>query len=368
MPCCGPTQHRQITNAPTKMLRGQLEFSKNVAGSTTRANYASSHTMLSHAATHRMEGYAKISQLMGCQDTCAIYRRFRRLNSLNLLYLQAELTHLEEELEILAKRDAADPERRFHARDWWSLSQHNDNDEDDEEAAEQWDKVLEIREKLEQYSQQFPRPPTVEPLALRANPGSYPMGEADDTLLKQAEIARLGAPAPQDISFLREWWMRPGMGYFPSWVPTATRTRRSASGISSPSRPGPPLICSRAGSTMDLCPGGTGAHTRMWKQDQTELGIGHGIYEYSDAWLAGTARVIATVVASLLPTVSVVIQYFIRDDLVKLYLIVIASAIFALALAVMTNARMVEVFAATSAYAAVNVVFLTTNTVVEIDG
>lgn len=61
-------------------------------------------------------------------------------------------------------------------------------------------------------------------------------------------------------------------------------------------------------------------------------------------------RVIVTVVASLLPTVSVVIQYFIHDDLVKLYLIVLASAIFALALAVMTNARMVEVFAATSAY------------------
>lgn len=61
-------------------------------------------------------------------------------------------------------------------------------------------------------------------------------------------------------------------------------------------------------------------------------------------------RVIVTVVASLLPTVSVVIQYFIHNDLVKLYLIVLASAIFALALAIMTNARMVEVFAATSAY------------------
>lgn len=114
--------------------------------------------MLFHAAAADMtEGYTKISNLMGCQDTCAIYRRFRRLNSLNLLYLQAELTHLEEELEILAKRDAADPERQFHARDWWSLAHNNDEGDEgyDEEAAEQWEKVLEVREKLEQYSQRF---------------------------------------------------------------------------------------------------------------------------------------------------------------------------------------------------------------------
>ncbi|KAK8132172.1 hypothetical protein PG999_000345 [Apiospora kogelbergensis] len=287
------------------------------------------------------EGYTKISNLMGCQDTCAIYRRFRRLNSLNLLYLQAELTHLEEELEILAKRDAADPERQFHARDWWSLAHNNDEGDEgyDEEAAEQWEKVLEVREKLEQYN---------------------------DTLLKQAKIARLGAPAPQDVNFLREWWRRPRMGYFP--LVGADRHSYSEEYDRD-------LVAVKARSAPDL-------FTRWFNdglvsrwhgyfgrkvKDQTELGIGHGIYEYSDAWLAGAARIIATVVASLLPTCSVVLQYFIRDDLVKLYLIVLASAVFALALAAMTNARMVEVFAATSAYAAVNVVFLT-NTVVEIAG
>ena len=97
---------------------------------------------------HSMEGYPKISQLMGCQDECAIYRRFRNLNSLNLLYLQAELTHLEQDLQRLTERDARSLERRFYARDWLSLSQNDDKDED----AEQWDKFLEIRAKLEQYS------------------------------------------------------------------------------------------------------------------------------------------------------------------------------------------------------------------------
>ncbi|KAK8852271.1 hypothetical protein PGQ11_014750 [Apiospora arundinis] len=295
--------------------------------------------MLSHETSDMTEGYAKISYLMGCQDTCAIYRRFSRLNSLNLLYLQAELTYLEEELESIAKRDATNPERQFHANDWWSLSQLNDSDdtEDGEDASEQWEKVLEIRQKLEQYN---------------------------DTLLKQAEIARLGAPAPQDINFLREWWRRPRMGDFP--LVGADRNTYSEEHDRD-------LVAVKARSAPDLFTrwfhDGLLSKWHAWfgrnVKDQTELGIGHGIYEYSDVWLAGVARVVATVVASLLPTCSVVLQYFIRDDLIKLYLIVLASAVFALALAVMTNARMVEVFAATSAYAAVNVVFLT-NTVVEI--
>lgn len=114
--------------------------------------------------------------------------------------------------------------------------------------------------------------------------------------------------------------------------------------------PTPPFPKERTGKRGLRISGNTIDGRPDAKQDQTELGIGHGIYEYSDIWLAGVVRVVATVVASLLPTCSVVLQYFIRDDLIKLYLIVLASAVFALALAVMTNARMVEVFAATSAY------------------
>lgn len=61
--------------------------------------------------------------------------------------VKAELTHLEQELENLARRDADNAERLYYAKDWWSLS-HNEA----EEEAEQWEKVLEIRDKLGQYS------------------------------------------------------------------------------------------------------------------------------------------------------------------------------------------------------------------------
>jgi len=91
-----------------------------------------------------MEGYAKVANLMASQSEYAILRRFRVLNMQNLLYLQAEITHLETDLIQLANRDARHGDRRFFAMDWWSLHQGEDT--------EQWAKVLEIRNKLNEYS------------------------------------------------------------------------------------------------------------------------------------------------------------------------------------------------------------------------
>jgi hypothetical protein len=94
-----------------------------------------------------MEGYAKIAQLMGAHEEFAILRRFRAMNMQNLLYQQAEIIHLENELHDLARRDARHSDRGNHAHDWWSLSQGEGEGE-----TEQWELVLEIREKLEKYS------------------------------------------------------------------------------------------------------------------------------------------------------------------------------------------------------------------------
>jgi hypothetical protein len=94
-----------------------------------------------------MEGYAKVARLMASQDEFAILRRFRVLNIQNLLYLQADITHLEAELSILANRDARHGDRQFHTKDWWSLSQGGEGED-----TEQWEKFLEIRDKLEKYS------------------------------------------------------------------------------------------------------------------------------------------------------------------------------------------------------------------------
>lgn len=94
-----------------------------------------------------MEGYPAIAQIMSSHSELAIFRRFKELNSLDVLYAQAELVHLEEDLNELRASDKARAERALYQRDWWSLA----NSAEDEHK-EQWQKVLEIRKKLDAYS------------------------------------------------------------------------------------------------------------------------------------------------------------------------------------------------------------------------
>jgi hypothetical protein len=97
-----------------------------------------------------MEGHAKVARLMSQHHELAIVRRFGALNMQNLLYLQAELVHLEAEYKQLAEVNRTHPDRVDYAKDWFSLSQS-----DEEGDSEQWEKLLEIREKLREYSKAF---------------------------------------------------------------------------------------------------------------------------------------------------------------------------------------------------------------------
>ena len=95
-----------------------------------------------------MEGYEKLAQLMGNSHTDGhflIFQKFEQLSAQNLLYLQAEIVNLQEDLAGLAKEDAEseDHERQLFARDWWALSSAEDS--------EQWETFLQLRNKLKEY-------------------------------------------------------------------------------------------------------------------------------------------------------------------------------------------------------------------------
>jgi hypothetical protein len=97
----------------------------------------------------KLEGYAKVAQLMSRSHELGVVRSFRELNFRNLLYLQAELVQLEAELEKLADADnlSQDQIRECHARHWPLLKSTLTSGHDD-----QWRKMLQIREKLKEYS------------------------------------------------------------------------------------------------------------------------------------------------------------------------------------------------------------------------
>ncbi|KAI1859736.1 hypothetical protein JX265_010185 [Neoarthrinium moseri] len=277
-----------------------------------------------------MDGYAKVAKLMATHGEYAILRRFKALNIQNLLYLQAEITHLETELAELAHRDSRHLDREYHSKDWFSLSRCT-SDED----REQWEKFEGLREKLDAFN---------------------------TALIKQHHLSQLSKPRKYDLDFLRDWFERPGMGSFPllgldrkSWesqyendlVGLVVRTAPDAFSAWFAERLVPALHHLIGESFQKPIPSET---------------VGAGIYNYSEHKLAVALRVIATVVASLLPLCSVIALYMVQSNDLRLGLVVLFSACFSLALATMTNARTIEIFAATAAFAAVNVVFLTNTT------
>lgn len=95
------------------------------------------------------EGYRAIAQFLAEEPGIVILNRFSTLNVQNLLYMQSELYHLEDELHEITKEDAASscPTRQNYRYSFKELEHSLSGSEDF-----QWKKILEIRDKLKLYS------------------------------------------------------------------------------------------------------------------------------------------------------------------------------------------------------------------------
>lgn len=96
-------------------------------------------------------GYNVLAHLMGAYPELSVFRRFGALNARNILYLQAELTHLETKLLNAEKADleSGHINRKIYSRDWRTLSESVDALDED---GTQWKIFLRTREKLREYS------------------------------------------------------------------------------------------------------------------------------------------------------------------------------------------------------------------------
>ena len=94
-------------------------------------------------------GYGRLSRFMEEQNY-AMFRKFQSSALRDLLFLQAELVHLETEYESAARadRESGDvDERQRYDHEWWHLSNSGSNSG----YGRQWTLALEIRTKLREY-------------------------------------------------------------------------------------------------------------------------------------------------------------------------------------------------------------------------
>jgi len=95
----------------------------------------------------QMAGYSKLSRFM-TEKHHPILRKYQSVAMRDLLYLQAELCHLEHCYEKQAQMDASETtERNRYNRDWFSLSTSARRDF----GGKQWELAIQLREKLREY-------------------------------------------------------------------------------------------------------------------------------------------------------------------------------------------------------------------------
>ena len=80
-----------------------------------------------------------------------------------------------------------------------------------------------------------------------------------------------------------------------------------------------------------------------------QLGAEAGAFAYSSKWLNGFGTFIATILSSMLPLLAVLVLYFVKETLQRIYVMLAFTLTFASSLAIFTSARRIEIFASTAA-------------------
>lgn len=93
-----------------------------------------------------LNGYPGLAKQMGEYRGLNMFSRFAKLSARNLMYMQAEILHLERKLHVVTWADHRDGAKRIYERNATALMRSIENEDS------QWELFLEIREKLKEYS------------------------------------------------------------------------------------------------------------------------------------------------------------------------------------------------------------------------
>ncbi|KAL8670135.1 MAG: hypothetical protein Q9168_005300 [Polycauliona sp. 1 TL-2023] len=247
------------------------------------------------------------------------FRRFQRLNLKSLLGMQAEILHLESELAKVEHEDrqSEDKSRSLLHESAFNLKASCGSPHDT-----QWKKVLEVRERLEQYNK---------------------------SLILYSRIQSLPDPCARDIHTLQDWLDRPEGGDFflqgreaDTWIDehdVLTLSRRQADRDAV------------TGLVNDLIIPWYHSLRRRWDKGYHATDT-NGVWFYNYDSMVAAVNTISTVLSSLLPSTSILVQYFLKSPAARLAAIMVFTMLFSSTLFLITKARRIDVFAATTALVA----------------
>ncbi|KAL9616217.1 MAG: hypothetical protein Q9160_008890 [Pyrenula sp. 1 TL-2023] len=284
-------------------------------------------------------GYPRLAKDMEGASSIAMVRTFTALNNESLLYFQAQLVVLERELRGIQKRDARpqvptgvdpDPDPRC-STDWEWLGVYSPG-------CEQWQKVLEIRKVLKEYSRcKFA--PLMSP---------FYSSILDKAILRQVKLSSLKAPPEYDLEDIQSRFEKSRKDASnPLGLMGVDRSVWGSKIQNEKAEPAKDLVALNprpesdpfSALVMEKCT--PWLYPRLRKLNET-------VFVNDRKQLRYTAMV-TTVVASLLPIASIAILYSNKSIKARLALIAIFTFLFASSLVCFSTAKRTEVFSATAA-------------------
>jgi len=280
-------------------------------------------------------GYPKVAEFMGKHPEMAMVRRFRGLNARNLLYLQAELVEIERKLLECERHDAddkTDPRKPKYAGSWARLVLYKTDDS----ANQQYKLILEMREKLKEYN---------------------------DVLIQQTTLAQISKPSEYDSKVLQQWFVRRDLGNMPifddsasTWANPLDDDPESPAGVSNHLED--MIAINEPSDDLDSVTNWVMRTVLPNYHEKVARHFRDGETTYRETTWYRVTSILATTLSTLLPILSIVVLYIVHNMPARLGIIAAFTASFSFILNFITKASRVDNFAATAAFAAVQVVFV----------
>lgn len=174
----------------------------------------------------------------------------------------------------------------------------------------------------------------------------------DDAVVRQSALLGFSPPREHDLQSLRDWLQRPEMGNYR----LLGADRNIWGDLDDPIDPNTDLITLAKSPNNDIF-----THWffekvlpifhRLRYTRSKETDLESGIVSYKEESIQRYTSVVTTIVASLLPTVAIIVLFCVGSMRVRLGLIAVFTTLFTTCLAIFTSGRRGEIFTATSAYA-----------------
>lgn len=160
----------------------------------------------------------------------------------------------------------------------------------------------------------------------------------------------MGAPLEQDLNFLRTWLSRPNSGdnFLRGLEASIWDCDNTNDLVALAARPGERDIFTNWIMNTFLAAFHRSIGFRIFRNRPEDEEA--GFREYRDSKLAACLTILITLLSSMIPVTSIIALYLIQGMLYRLMTVALFMVVFCSILAIFTNARRVEVFAATAAY------------------